>query len=161
MKPKHRRLRFVLLSLACMATGAAGMLYALRENMVFFYTPTQWVTQRADAGVDTQKILRIGGLVKLGSVVNRADGGVDFVVTDLVTDIPATYRGLLPSLFREGQGVVAQGRIDASGVLVAQTILAKHDETYMPREVVEALKASGRWQAYGDAGKKAGRSRAP
>ncbi|MES2985018.1 MAG: cytochrome c maturation protein CcmE [Pseudomonadota bacterium] len=145
MKPKHKRLLFVLGSLAVMGLAATAILISFRDNMVFFYTPTQLNEKRHEARFDATRALRIGGLVKHGSIVNTP-GGIRFTITDLTTDIPASYRGLVPSLFRDGQGVVAQGVLAADGSITAATILAKHDETYMPRDVVDALKASGKWQ---------------
>jgi cytochrome c-type biogenesis protein CcmE len=147
MKAKHKRLAMVILSVTLMAVAAAAILYAFRDNMVFFYTPTQLASKRSETTFDPTRALRIGGLVKHGSVVNRPGGGIRFTITDLTKEIEATYDGLVPSLFRDGQGVVAQGLLSSDGnALHATTILAKHDEQYMPREVVDALKASGRWQ---------------
>lgn len=150
MKPKYRRLGVVLLSLALLSLGIGGMLYALRDNLIFFYTPTQLAEKKQRSDFDPARALRVGGIVKQGSVRTPKDGGIAFIITDLTQDMPVTYRGFVPSLFREGQGVVAQGTLDASGTrLIAATILAKHDEKYMPREVMEALKASGRWREDG------------
>jgi len=146
MKAKHKRLIFVLASLVVMGMAATAILYSFRDNMVFFYTPSQLAEKRSDAGFDGTRPLRIGGLVKAGSIVNLPTGGIDFIITDGTSELTATYRGMIPSLFRDGQGVVAQGVIRGGDHLAADTILAKHDETYMPREVVEALKASGRWK---------------
>lgn len=147
MKPKYKRLRFLLLSVAAMGLGLAGILYAFNDNLVFFYTPTQLQEKQQQPGFNTSRALRIGGLVKQGSVQN-VEGGIRFVVTDLTQDLSVTYRGMVPSLFREGQGVVAQGVLK-DGALEASQILAKHDENYMPREVAEALKKSGRWRETG------------
>ncbi len=149
MKPKHRRLIFIVASLAVMGAGLTAILYAFNDNIVFFYTPSQLAEKRLDKGFDSKRSMRIGGLVKQGSIKNLAAGGVDFTITDLTADMQVTYHGLVPSLFREGQGVVAQGKLDENGRMIAETILAKHDEKYMPREVVEALKASGRWEEDG------------
>lgn len=146
MKPKHKRLIFILGSLVVMALAAIVILYSFRENMVFFYTPTQLVEKKAQPDFISTRALRIGGLVKKGSTTNLGTGGIRFVITDMTHEIPVTYVGLVPSLFRDGQGVVAQGILADDGSLKAQTILAKHDETYMPREVVDELKKSGRWQ---------------
>lgn len=153
MKPKHSRLLFVLGSLIVMALAATAILYSFRDNMVFFYTPTQLATKQAEPGFDVTRTLRIGGIVKNGSIENLPGGGIRFTITDLSADLPVTYKGLVPSLFRESQGVVAQGTIGPDGVLAAQNILAKHDEKYMPREVVDALKASGQWKEDGGYGK--------
>lgn len=154
MKAKHRRLGIVLASLAVMALGATAILTAFNDSLVFFYTPSQLTQKKAEENFNPSRELRIGGLVKQGSVKNLTNGGIRFIVTDLTDDLTVTYKGLVPSLFREGQGVVAQGMLNADGTLAARIILAKHDENYMPREVVEALKASGRWDAYGPKGKR-------
>lgn len=146
MKAKHRRLRFVLISLLAVSAGAALVLYAFRDSLVFFYTPSQWQEKRLEAGFDYDRELRIGGLVKEGSVKDRKGGGIRFVVTDLKGDMKVTYQGFVPSLFREGQGVVAQGVVNEKGVMTASSILAKHDENYMPKEVYEELKRSGKWE---------------
>lgn len=144
MKPKHQRLCFVLISMVVMAIGAALLLRAFSDNLIFFYTPTQWQEKSAAPNFDAARELRIGGLVKEGSIESHASE-LRFTITDGSNDIAATYHGMVPSLFREGQGVVAQGTVE-NGVLRAKTILAKHDENYMPKEVVDQLKASGRWQ---------------
>lgn len=144
MKPKHQRLRFVLLSLLVMGGSAALLLKSFQDNLVFFYTPTQWQEKSAMAGFDAGREVRIGGLVKTGSIVTEGNA-MRFTITDLTHEMAVTYRGMVPSLFREGQGVVAQGRVE-NDTLRATTILAKHDENYMPREVVDQLKSSGRWQ---------------
>lgn len=148
MKPKHQRLRVVVLSLLVMAGAAAMLLKSFQDNLVFFYTPTQWQEKSTTPGFDATREVRIGGLVKQGSIESHGNE-LHFMVTDLTHDMPVAYRGMVPSLFREGQGVVAQGTLE-NGTLRATTILAKHDENYMPREVVEQLKASGRWQDYGN-----------
>ncbi len=157
MKPKHRRLIFILASLAVMAGAAALILSSLRDTMIFFYTPTQLAEKQKTPEFHADQTLRIGGLVKKGSVKNLKEGGIRFIITDLNRDIEVTYRGLVPSLFRDGQGVVAHGKLDANGAMIAETILAKHDETYMPRQVVDQLKASGRWQEDGGYGKGKGK----
>lgn len=144
MKPKHKRLAVVMFSLAVMGLAAAMLLKSFQDNLIFFYTPTQWQEKNSAAGFDVTREVRIGGLVKEHSMKN--DGAeMRFAITDLNHDVPVTYRGMLPSLFREGQGVVAQGQFE-NGVFRAKTILAKHDEKYMPKEVVDQLKQSGRWQ---------------
>lgn len=144
MKPKHQRLRFVLLSLLVMAGAAGLLLKSFQDNLVFFYTPTQWQEKSVAADFDKAREMRIGGLVKEGSIQSHGTD-MQFVITDLTNEMKVTYRGMVPSLFREGQGVVAQGKFE-HGVFRAVTILAKHDENYMPKEVVDQLKASGRWQ---------------
>jgi cytochrome c-type biogenesis protein CcmE len=146
MKPKHTRLCFVLGSLMLMGMAATLVLRTLNDTMIFFYTPTQLKGKTIAGDISDTRSLRIGGLVKKGSIVNLKTGGIRFTITDLTHDVPVSYKGMVPSLFRDAQGVVAQGRIAPDGTLVAETILAKHDETYMPRAVVDQLKASGRWQ---------------
>ena len=140
MKPKHQRLALLGLGALGLAGAAALVLTAFEDNLVFFQTPTELATK----SVAPNQRLRIGGLVQEGSLVKQG-GDVRFVVTDLAHSIPVTYRGLLPDLFREGQGVVAEGRFQ-DGTFAASEVLAKHDENYMPPEVVEALKKSGEWQ---------------
>jgi cytochrome c-type biogenesis protein CcmE len=139
---RGRRLSLIALSLAVVGAAAGLSLYALSDSIVFFLSPSE-VAQKA---VAPGARLRIGGLVKPGSVVNSADQRVAFVLSDGAHDLKVAYQGLLPDLFREGQGVVAEGVLAAPDQMRAETILAKHDERYMPREVVEALKKQGRWQ---------------
>jgi cytochrome c-type biogenesis protein CcmE len=154
MKAKHKRLMMVLASLTVMAGAATAILYSFRDNMVFFYTPTQLAEKRQQPDFRPTHELRIGGLVKNGSIKNLEGGGIGFVITDLSNEIPATYKGMVPSLFRESQGVIAQGKLSDDGKsIVAANILAKHDEKYMPREVVESLKASGQWKEADDSDK--------
>jgi cytochrome c-type biogenesis protein CcmE len=141
MKPKRKRLWLLVASLCVLGAAVALVLSALSDNLVFFYSPTQVAEKHP--GPDRR--LRIGGLVEQGSV--KKDGQeVRFVVTDLKKTVPVVYRGLLPDLFREGQGVIAEGTLGADGVFTAREVLAKHDEKYMPPEVARALKESGRWQ---------------
>jgi len=126
---------------------AVGLsLWASRSAIVFFYGPSEAQQKHVPAG----QTVRIGGLVQPGSVVKEADGEVRFAIADKASAVQATYRGELPDLFREGQGVVAQGEFDPKGVFVANNVLAKHDEKYMPKEVVDALKKSGEWQKGGN-----------
>ncbi len=146
MRPKYQRMRFVLVSVAAMAVGVALILHNFQDNLVFFYTPSQWQREH-EARYDSRPV-RIGGLVKVNSV-NHSDGRLTFIITDLMGEMRVTYQGMIPSLFREGQGVVAEGVVGEDGVMVASSILAKHDENYMPKEVVDQLKASGQWQEYG------------
>jgi cytochrome c-type biogenesis protein CcmE len=137
LKPRHKRL--ILLAGALAALGIATMLVlsAFRKNLVFFFTPTQILAGEAPRG----QSLRIGGLVENGTLQRRADGvTVSFVVTDLAHKVTVNYRGILPDLFKEGKGVVAQGRLGADHVFVADQVLAKHDENYMPPEAAEALR---------------------
>ena len=143
MKPKHRRLYLVIAALITLGAAAALILNALEENIVFFYTPSDLVEKQPPPG---QRV-RIGGLVEEESVV-RYDGEarVTFRITDLSRAVPVTYTGILPDLFRESQGVVAEGSFTPDGTFKAEEVLAKHDENYMPPAVAEALKKSGRWQ---------------
>ena len=150
MKRKHKRLTFIVLGMGLLAAAAALMLSAFEDNIVFFYSPTEVLDQKLGA----DRRVRIGGLVEDGSV-EKAGTEVKFRVTDLAAAIPVTYTGILPDLFREGQGVVAEGRF-VDGVFHADEVLAKHDETYMPPEVAEALKKSGRWQEMEKALKRSG-----
>ena len=137
MKPRHKRLIAVAAGIAALGVAAALVLSAFQQNLVFFFTPTQVAANEAPQG----RTFRIGGLVEPGSVKRQPDGvTVQFVVTDTVKTIPVTYRGVLPDLFREGKGVVTQGRLGADGSFVASEVLAKHDENYMPPEAAEALK---------------------
>ena len=141
MKPKRKRLWLLISSLCVLGTATALVLSALSDNLVFFFSPTQIAEKHP--GPDRR--LRIGGLVEQDSVTK--DGPeVRFVVTDLKKTVLVVYRGLLPDLFREGQGVVAEGTLGADGVFTAREVLAKHDEKYMPPEVAKALKESGRWK---------------
>jgi cytochrome c-type biogenesis protein CcmE len=140
MTRRKKRLALILSALVVLGTALGLVLYALRDNIVFFYGPSEVLAKDLAPGTR----VRIGGLVEKGTVVH--DGmNVRFAVSDGKRDIPVTYSGPLPDLFREGQGVVAEGVLGASG-LTATTILAKHDERYMPREIVDALKKAGRWQ---------------
>jgi cytochrome c-type biogenesis protein CcmE len=134
----------LLIGLAGLVLGVATglILYGLSDRIVFFSSPTDVIAKNLPA--DSR--IRLGGLVETGSVVRGTDGHVDFAVTDGNASIKVSYRGLLPDLFREGQGVVTEGVLASNGTLSADTVLAKHDERYMPAEVVEALKAQGVWQ---------------
>ncbi len=143
MKRKHRRLAFVAAGMVLLGGAVALVLNAFEESLVFFYSPSELAAKDFPEG----RRLRIGGLVEEGSLERLDDGlTVTFRVTDLSTALAVTYSGMLPDLFREGQGVVAEGVATAGGVFRADSILAKHDENYMPPEVAEALKASGKWQ---------------
>jgi cytochrome c-type biogenesis protein CcmE len=139
---RGRRLSLIALSLAVVGAAAGLSLYALSDSIVFFLSPSEVAEKAVAPGAR----LRIGGMVKTGSLVKSADQNVAFVLTDGAHDLKVAYQGLLPDLFREGQGVVAEGVLAAPGQMQAETILAKHDERYMPREVVDALKKQGRWQ---------------
>lgn len=141
MKRKTQRLYFILLGGLAVAAGIALVLTAFEDSIVFFYSPSDLTQQTISPG---QRI-RIGGLVEAGSVIK--DGGtVTFTVTDTAETLSISYRGILPDLFREGQGIVAEGALLASGVFQASDVLAKHDENYMPPEVADALKAAGEWR---------------
>jgi cytochrome c-type biogenesis protein CcmE len=147
MTRKQRRLTMIGASLGVLAIAAALVLSALSSSIVFFNSPTDVVEKHIAPGTR----IRIGGLVKDGSVQRGADLRIKFDVTDGKSDIAVSYQGIVPDLFREGQGVVAEGKLEG-GALVADTVLAKHDERYMPKEVVDALKKSGRWQENGNEG---------
>lgn len=131
--------------MTALAGATALVLTAFSNNLVFFYSPTDLKTQEISA----DRRVRIGGLVEDGSVKRGADSWIAFRITDGKTDIRVVYHGIPPDLFREGQGVVAEGKLGTNGIFAASTILAKHDERYMPREVVDALKKSGHWQEGG------------
>jgi cytochrome c-type biogenesis protein CcmE len=141
MTRKQRRLVLIGGSLGVLAIAAALVLNALSDSIVFFNSPTDVVEKHIAAG----SRIRIGGLVKPGSLQRGDNLQVRFEVTDGNNEVPVRYQGIVPDLFREGQGVVAEGKLETGGILVADTVLAKHDERYMPREVVDALKKSGRW----------------
>ena len=137
MKQRHKRIAMVAGGLAALAVAVALVLGAFRQNLVFFFTPSQVAANEAPLG----KTFRIGGMVETGSVKRQPDGlTVRFLVTDTAKSIPVVYRGALPDLFREGKGVVAQGRVGGDGVFVASEVLAKHDENYMPPEAADAVK---------------------
>jgi cytochrome c-type biogenesis protein CcmE len=142
MTRRQRRLTMIGGSLAVLAIAAALVLNALRDSIVFFSTPTMAAEKQVPVG----KRFRLGGMVEQGSLVRGDNLAVSFKVSDGGATLPVTYNGILPDLFREGQGVVAEGALDAAGVFKADTVLAKHDENYMPKEVADALKKQGRWQ---------------
>jgi cytochrome c-type biogenesis protein CcmE len=142
MTRKQRRLVLIGGSLGVLAVAVGLMLNAFRDSIVFFNSPSDVVEKHVGPGTR----IRLGGMVKTGSIA-RGDGmHIRFEVTDGNAEIPVVYQGVVPDLFREGQGVVAEGTLDKSGVFDADTILAKHDETYMPKEVADALKKSGHWK---------------
>ena len=141
MTPKRRRLWLLLGSLTTLGVAAALVLTALNDNLVFFYSPTQV----AEKNIGPERRFRLGGLVEEGSVQKEGQI-VRFTITDTNKTLKVTYRGILPDLFREGQGVIAEGSIGPDGVFTAREILAKHDENYMPPEVAKALKESGKWK---------------
>ena len=141
MKTRHKRLAMVATALLLLGIAAALVLSAFRQNMVFFFTPTQVAGGEAPQG----RSFRIGGMVEKGSLVRQGDGmTVQFTVTDTVKTLPVIYRGILPDLFREGKGVVAQGKLGNDGRFIAQEVLAKHDENYMPPEAAHALEQAQR-----------------
>jgi cytochrome c-type biogenesis protein CcmE len=143
MKPRHQRAALIAGGVATVALAAALVLNAFRSNLVFFFSPSQIAA--GDAPRD--RAFRIGGLVEAGSLKRQADGlTVQFVVTDTAKSIPVAYRGILPDLFREGKGVVAQGRLGPDGVFRADEVLAKHDENYMPPEAAHALEQARKAQ---------------
>jgi cytochrome c-type biogenesis protein CcmE len=142
MTRKQRRLILIGSSLAVLAIAAALVLSALRDSIVFFNSPTDIAEKHIAPGTR----IRVGGLVKTGSLQRGDNLAIRFEVTDGKNEIAVRYQGIVPDLFREGQGVVAEGSLAPGGYFVADTVLAKHDERYMPREVVDALKKSGRWQ---------------
>jgi cytochrome c-type biogenesis protein CcmE len=142
MTRKQRRLVLIGSGLGVLAIAVALMLNAFRDSIVFFNSPSDVIARHIGPGTR----IRLGGLVKDGSLVRGNNLVVRFDVTDGKTELPVAYQGVLPDLFREGQGVVAEGALNTSGVFAADTILAKHDETYMPKEVADALKKSGHWK---------------
>ena len=142
MTRKQRRLVLIGTSLGVLAIAAGLVLGALRDSIVFFNSPTDVAEKSIPPGTR----MRIGGLVKPGSLQRGDNLQVSFAVTDGKTDIAVRYQGIVPDLFREGQGVVAEGRLESGRVFAADTVLAKHDERYMPREVSDALKKAGRWE---------------
>jgi len=142
MTRKQRRLTIIGGALAVLAVAAALVLNALRDSIVFFSTPSMVAEKHIGPG----QRFRLGGMVEQGSLTRGADLAVTFEVTDGGAKLPVAYKGILPDLFREGQGVVAEGAIDQAGVFKADTVLAKHDETYMPKEVADALKKQGHWK---------------
>jgi cytochrome c-type biogenesis protein CcmE len=141
MTPKRRkRLAIVVLMLVGIGVAVGLALNAFQQNLLFFFSPSQVAAGEAPK----ERAFRIGGLVTKGSVQRQSDGlTVRFVVTDMVHSTPITYKGILPDLFREGQGIIAQGRMREDGMFVATEVLAKHDENYMPPEVADALKTAG------------------
>jgi cytochrome c-type biogenesis protein CcmE len=142
MTRKQQRLVLIGGGIGVLAVAVALMLNAFRDSIVFFNSPSDVAENHVGPGTR----IRLGGMVKDGSLVRGNNLTVRFEVTDGKSELPVSYQGVLPDLFREGQGVVAEGTLDGSGTFDADTILAKHDETYMPREVADALKKSGHWK---------------
>ncbi len=140
MKPRTRRAVAIVGGLAALGVAAALVLNAFQSNLVFFFTPTQVAKKE----VPVDRNFRVGGLVEGGTVVRQKDAlSVTFKITDGAESIPVTYKGILPDLFKEGKGVVAEGRVGSDGTFTASQVLAKHDENYMPPEAAEALKQAG------------------
>lgn len=143
MTPRQKRFAMIGMGLIAIGLAAALVLNAFKSNLVFFFTPTQVANGEAPKG----RSFRIGGMVEAGSLTRESDGlTVHFIVTDLAQRVPVTFKGILPDLFKEGKGAVAQGQLRADGTFVASEVLAKHDENYMPPEAAEALakaKAAG------------------
>jgi cytochrome c-type biogenesis protein CcmE len=141
MKPRHKRIALIVAGLAILGIAATLVLNAFRSNLVFFFTPSQVVEHEAPQG----RNFRIGGLVEKGSVKRQPDGvTVRFVVTDTAKSVPVRFTGILPDLFKEGKGVVAQGKLGADGVFAASEVLAKHDENYMPPEAANAVERASK-----------------
>jgi cytochrome c-type biogenesis protein CcmE len=143
MKPRHKKLALIALVVAALGVAVALVLNAFNSNLVFFFTPTQI----ANGEAPTSRAFRIGGLVEEGSIKRQADGlTVSFVVTDTAKSTPVSYTGILPDLFKEGKGVVAEGKLGSDGVFTATQVLAKHDENYMPPEAASALEQAQKAQ---------------
>jgi cytochrome c-type biogenesis protein CcmE len=141
MKARHKRFMWVAIGLAVIATAVTLVLRAFNSNMVFFITPTEVAENKAPK----DRTFRLGGMVTAGSLQRQPDGlTVNFMVTDMAKTIPVTFTGILPDLFKEGKGVVAQGKLGPDGVFRAAEVLAKHDENYMPPEAAEALRRAGK-----------------
>lgn len=137
MKARHKRFALIGVALALLGGAAALVFSAFQSNLVFFFSPSQVYAKEAPSA----RNFRLGGMVEDGSVKKQDDGlTVHFAVTDLAQSVPVVYKGILPDLFREGKGVVAEGRLTSEGVFVANQVLAKHDENYMPPEAAEAMK---------------------
>jgi cytochrome c-type biogenesis protein CcmE len=136
VKPRHKRLAIIAAGVAALGVAAALVLNAFQSNLVFFFSPSQIAAGEAPK----DRAFRVGGMVQTGSVKRLGDGlTVEFIVTDTAQSVPVTYKGILPDLFREGKGVVAQGRLGPDGVFRANEVLAKHDENYMPPEAKHAI----------------------
>ena len=142
MTRKQRRLALIGTAIGVLGLALGLVLYAMRDSIVFFHAPADIQAK----GVPPGTRFRLGGLVKEGSIRREENQQITFEVVDAKSSIAVRYHGLLPDLFREGQGVVAEGVLETTGAFRADTVLARHDETYMPREVADALKAQGRWQ---------------
>lgn len=140
MTPRQKRMWFIIAGVALVGAAVGLVLFALKNNVSLYFTPTQVYNKEAPQG----RSFRIGGLVEVGSVQREKDGlSVRFSITDTVRMMPVIYKGILPDLFKEGKGVVAQGKLEADGLFHADEVLAKHDENYMPPEAADALKKAG------------------
>ncbi len=148
MTRKQRRVVLIGTSLGVLAVAVGLVLFALRDSIVFFYTPTEVAEKHLNSG----QRFRLGGLVEDGSVKRGEGTSVSFAITDKRATLPVTFTGVLPDLFREGQGVVAEGALGPDGVFRADSVLAKHDEKYMPPEVAKKLKEQGLWREDAQAG---------
>lgn len=153
MTRKRRRIYFLLAAMISLGGATSLILAAFQDNVTYFYGPSDLHAQAPTVGT---RLIRLGGLVTPGSVHHDASGATRFVIGDGKAEIPVYYKGILPDLFREGQGVIAEGRMTDEGLFTATIILAKHDETYMPPEVADALKRAGTWR-----GKPADKSAGP
>ncbi|HLB13829.1 MAG TPA: cytochrome c maturation protein CcmE [Burkholderiales bacterium] len=143
MKPRHKRLVLIAAGLGAIAIAAALVLNAFRSNLVFFFSPSQIAAGEAPK----DRAFRVGGMVEAGSLKRQADGlTLQFVVTDTAKSVPVVYKGILPDLFREGKGIVAEGRLGPDGVFRAEQVLAKHDENYMPPEAAHAVEQAQKAQ---------------
>ena len=155
MKRRHKRIVFIVTSLAALGLATWLVLGAFRNNLVFFFSPTQVVAKEAPAG----RTFRIGGLVEAGSLKRDTDGlTIRFVVTDTANTLPVVYKGILPDLFKEGRGCVAQGKVGADGIFYADQIMAKHDENYMPPEAARALDQAKDMEKIKNSANEAGRT---
>ena len=139
MTRKQTRLTMILTSLAALGVVAAMVLFAARDSIVFFYTPSDVMEKSVEIGTR----IRLGGMVVVGSWKKQPPAGNQFEITDTLRTMPVSYTGIVPDLFQEGQGVVTEGAFNADGIFMADTVLAKHDENYMPKEIADSLKARG------------------
>jgi cytochrome c-type biogenesis protein CcmE len=149
MTRKQRRGVLIGTCVAVLAVAVGLVLFAMRDSIVFFYSPSEV----AEMAIAPGQRFRLGGLVETGSVVRGEGTKIRFAITDRAKTLPVTFTGVLPDLFREGQGVVAEGVLEPDGVFHADNVLAKHDENYMPPEVAKKLRAQGMWRGDADAGK--------
>ena len=142
MRHRNRRLATIGVAAVILTAAISLALFALNDAVVFFYSPSEIAAEAPTPG----QVIRVGGLVQEGSVTALSSGGVSFTITDGAEQVSVLFDDILPDLFREGQGVIAEGSFGGDAVFVAQTVLAKHDETYMPPEVAQALREAGVWQ---------------